>query len=183
LEGSNKAKIIIIQPFDDFEPELLPGLKQQLSNLFRAEVIINKNKSLPQALADKFGGKFPADSLLRLLEKEQTGRVVEVIGLTHKEIFIPKLLGGSSIPAIHPVRGYGYIAEGICIVSDHSLTSLDPRQTEARLVKATLHEVGHNIGLAHCSSPGCIMLEQSGDIVVLDKIAGSFCKQCKTQAN
>lgn len=183
LESSNKDKIIAIQTFGEFDTNLLDRLKSQLSKIFNAEVVIYQSIALPNSLADKYDGKVPADSLLTLLEKEKKGRVVEVIGLTNKEIFIPKLHEGFTIPEIHSIRGYGYVSKGICIVSNYSLTSLDRRLHENRLFKATLHEVGHNIGLAHCSSSGCIMTEKSGDIVVLDTISGSFCEKCKRQAS
>jgi archaemetzincin len=183
LERSNKDKIIVVQPLGGFDSSLLPIVQQHLVILFNTEVRILQNIPFPDSISIKYGGKYPADSLLPILAKKKTGNVVEVIGLTEKEIFIPKLYSGFTIPAAYTVRGYGYVNNGISVVSYFNMKSTDFQLGASRLLKAITHEVGHNLGLVHCPSSGCIMNEQSGNIVILDKVTGAFCEICKKKAN
>lgn len=48
---------------------------------------------------------------------------------------------------------------------------------KARLVKEVLHEVGHLMGLAHCSNPRCVM-RFSNTIWDTDEKEAAFCPDC-----
>jgi archaemetzincin len=52
----------------------------------------------------------------------------------------------------------------------------------ARIVKEAVHEVGHTLGLAHCSRSYCVM-HFSNSIFEVDKKQSLFCDQCYLTAS
>ncbi len=52
----------------------------------------------------------------------------------------------------------------------------------ARIVKEAVHEVGHTIGLSHCSRNYCVM-HFSNSIFEVDKKQSLFCDQCYLNAS
>ncbi|MFZ6014024.1 MAG: matrixin family metalloprotease [Bacteroidota bacterium] len=49
----------------------------------------------------------------------------------------------------------------------------------SRLKKVALHEIGHNIGLDHCSSTECFMRDAAETITTVDRVGCSLCEICK----
>ena len=47
-----------------------------------------------------------------------------------------------------------------------------------RLVKLSLHELGHTFGLGHCRQEGCLMCFAS-NLEKLDRINLAFCRYCR----
>jgi len=83
----------------------------------------------------------------------------------------------------YTIFGIGYIDGNASVVSDYRLQSGDRGLFENRLKKVILHELGHNLGLSHCSVDTCLMSETNGDIVKLNKTGGYYCKKCRQKLN
>jgi archaemetzincin len=49
-----------------------------------------------------------------------------------------------------------------------------------RIVKESIHELGHTFGLLHCSYPGCV-LNASTYVEDIDQKSDTFCPQCQKQ--
>ena len=54
----------------------------------------------------------------------------------------------------------------------------DPRLFKERALKEAIHEIGHLMGLHHCSDPTCIMFF-SNSIVGTDRKGPGFCRECR----
>jgi archaemetzincin len=54
----------------------------------------------------------------------------------------------------------------------------DPRLFKERALKEAIHEIGHLMGLHHCSNPTCIMFF-SNSIVGTDRKGPGFCQECR----
>ena len=81
-------------------------------------------------------------------------------------------------PGLNYVFGKTYARDRICIISSRRLQdALDINRSVERLVKVTIHEIGHLLRLSHCEDPGCAMY-RSNDEVSVDRRAVSFCKEC-----
>jgi archaemetzincin len=68
----------------------------------------------------------------------------------------------------------------VAVISTHRLSadsSDDPDLFESRVVKEAVHEIGHMLGVKHCSKSSCVMYfsEQLADT---DRKKDSFCSEC-----
>ncbi len=61
--------------------------------------------------------------------------------------------------------------------------STDKELLANRLRKVIIHEVGHNLGLLHCSDDSCLMSELNGNIATLNKKGGDYCINCRRKLN
>lgn len=81
-------------------------------------------------------------------------------------------------PGLEYVFGKAYAGDGICIISSRWLLDMrDVDRTVERLVRVTIHEIGHLLSLPHCEDPGCVMY-RSNDVVGVDSRSMSFCEKC-----
>jgi archaemetzincin len=81
------------------------------------------------------------------------------------------------------VFGLGYRPGSTCVISTFRLKRNAPTGLfHQRLIKVCLHEIGHNLGLKHCSSGDhrCMMNDAKGTIKVVDAEQVYFlCERCR----
>ena len=77
------------------------------------------------------------------------------------------------------IFGLGLVSGNASIVSDYRLMSTDHNLYNNRLRNVIIHEMGHNLGLMHCSIDTCLMSETNGDLINLNKVGGDFCSVCR----
>jgi archaemetzincin len=120
--------------------------------------------------------RFKADSLLKYLKNELPSGYTYILGITNKDI--------STKDDKHEdwgIFGLGFIGGPSCVVSDFRLkpSAADRAQLEDRLVKVTLHELGHTFGLEHCTAdPKCLMEAANGTIQSVDQEKKYLCPKC-----
>lgn len=112
------------------------------------------------------GNRLRVEKLVSFLGQRHDGII---LGLTNEDI------SGSKDGRLDwGVLGY---AEGrTCVLSTYRMGG-----RQDRLGKAAVHEVGHLLGLGHCSTPGCLMNDARGKLSTLDG-ASDMCGPCKVKA-
>ncbi len=50
-----------------------------------------------------------------------------------------------------------------------------------RVVSTAIHEVGHTLGLAHCTEPRCVMNDAHGTVVTVDNSTGHLGPECRAE--
>jgi archaemetzincin len=185
LSKNNSNKIVAILPLSISDENELLFIKDQVSSYFHVRVIILQQQTMPQSFESNYEEMFSADSILSFLSNVTNDSIVEVIGLTHKDIYVTdelkiKVNGRyKKLPYQKDVFGLGYVYGNACIISDYRLTSRNEDLLNNRIRKVVFHEIGHNLGLEHCSNDSCLMSESNGSIAVLNKPGGDFCERCK----
>lgn len=112
--------------------------------------------------------------LKRLLETSAPD--VHVLGVASVDTFVPVLTF---------VFGEAQIGGRGALVSLHRLRNdfyglpADEELLFERLVKEAMHEIGHNLGLRHCSDWQCVMTS-SHAVEKLDVKTDAFCRLCRT---
>lgn len=87
------------------------------------------------------------------------------------------------------IFGLGNLKGTTCVVSCYRLngSTQKPAKHELfieRLQKIALHELGHNLGIKHCTSDSkCLMSAANGKISQVDQQDGRFCKNCMKAIN
>ena len=174
-----KQQIIALQPLDHFtQPELFT-LRNILSDYFQKQVIVLPPVQVPASFMNKEINEYSADSLITMLSGLKHDSVVEIIGLTHHKLYTLKY--NDSIRQYYYDEGiFGFSLQpgNACVISDYKFKTNNEKLYNRRVKNTILHEVGHNMGLPHCTAV-CIMSENYGNLVVLNSTDGDYCCGCR----
>jgi archaemetzincin len=102
-----------------------------------------------------------------------------------------RLLGVTSLDLYMPILtfvfGEAQLTGQCCVVSSKRLAQQfyglppDPELFADRLLKESVHELGHTLGLTHCQDYGCVMAA-SHSVEWIDLKGASFCQACHQHA-
>lgn len=165
---------IEIQPLGKIDKNLVACARDGLAAFYKAKVVVLPAKALPKNAFYAPRQRYRADKLISWLYK---GRGSIVVGLTSADISTTKRQYKD-----WGVFGLGYLGKGACVVSTYRLRrGVSPALLRQRLVKVVNHEVGHNLGLPHCPSPGCMMNDAEGKVSTVDQENGKLCPSCRSK--
>lgn len=169
------SKVIAIQPFTGFPVKLTEMLASKITVYYKAEVVVLKPINLPSSAYYEPRARYRAEKLIAFLKKTKPSGFKYIIGLTTKDISSTK---GDILD--YGIFGLGYRPGCSCVVSIFRYKKgVSETVFHNRFLKICLHEIGHNLGLAHCKIPGCMMNEAKGKISTIDKENMDFCNKCK----
>ncbi len=119
--------------------------------------------------------RWRAEKLLPFLAARLPQDGVRVIGLTGVDISTSK----GSIED-WGVLGLGEIDGGASVISSFRCArkANGPLHARQRLAKVAVHEVGHTLGLDHCTSAGCLMHDAEGRVTSTDQ-EYDLCARCR----
>lgn len=181
-----KTKTVLLQPYTGFPDRLLEKIKTKIETNYGFEVQIAKSQKIPRtAFVNIKSPRYRADSLIRMLRDSRPDSIDYVLGLTSQDISTTKkdkkgkILQPESRYQDWGLFGLGYVPGPSCIVSTFRMGS-DSKLLESRIIKISLHELGHNLGLPHCTaSPDCVMRDAAETIRTVDHVSEQLCEQCK----
>jgi len=168
-----KPLFIAIQPLAFTDTQQLHELKTQIETYYYFKVIILPNIALPPQAFYKPRNRYRADSLIRFLKDKPTNTDY-IIGITAKDISSTK----GDFPDFG-IMGLGYRPGKSCVVSTFRIKTPNPQLLKERLAKVALHEIGHNVGLPHCTTKDCFMHDGEASIKQVDSEKLDLCNNCK----
>lgn len=156
------------------ESNLLEPLSRRLGQIFDLQVETHAAGFDPESAFDAGRGQYNSTMLLAQLLREPIdgGRI---LGITGVDLFIPVLTY---------VFGEAQLDGRAAVVSSHRLAPEGyglPRDADLlfkRIVKESVHELGHTYGLVHCDRPVCVMA-RSTYVEEIDLKGDSFCPRCR----
>ena len=79
------------------------------------------------------------------------------------------------------VFGLGELPGRSCVISVHRLRrgARDAAHLRFRVTTTGVHEVGHTLGLPHCTEPRCVMQDAEGSIKNTDGSSGHLGSSCR----
>lgn len=160
--------VIVIQPFNDFTPELTNSVFAKLKEI-NPNTILKTPLQLPIKAYYPPRNRYRADSLIKYLSNFGSADTV-VIGMTNKDISSTK---GSV--SDFGIMGLGYCPGNSCVVSTFRLAKTNLSE---QFYKLAIHELGHTQGLPHCSNKICFMRDANGKNVLNEE--KDFCTSCKS---
>jgi archaemetzincin len=163
----NEKITIIIQPFADLSRSDLKYVTKELRKYYK-KIKVNSPIEFPKSTLNQSGARHRADLLIRFLS-DRTPKGYLTIGLTTKDISTTK---GKF--ADWGVMGLGFCPGKSCIASSFRLKGTNKLD---KLVKVSLHELGHTQGLPHCPVNKCIMQDAKRKDRWNQK--KGFCAKCK----
>ncbi len=164
----------MVVPVGDADPEVLASISGGIGRIFSARVKIDRTLSLPDKAYDARRRQYRAGDILEELRTFKKNGKGMVLGVTDKDIYVPKL---------NFVFGEASALTGCAVISlarlKQEFYGLQSSKTllHARTVKEAVHELGHIFCLDHCPNPRCVMYF-SNSIEDTDRKGPGFCKVC-----
>lgn len=127
----------------------------------------------PVMAFDSFRDQYHSTRVLAFLEEyAQTVRADYILGVASFDLYVP---------GMNFVFGEARCPGRVAVISTHRLKTRDfdePDLLGSRSVKEAVHEIGHMMGLRHCSERGCVMYF-SERLADTDGKGDSFCSECE----
>lgn len=159
-----------------FEPvalRQLSGLARELEHRLDLAPRLAGILTVPRTAFDRGRNQYRSKELLSSLAawKREAGTPGFVLGITDRDIYIPRL---------NFIFGEADRESGAALVSLARLGSGEAgeRLIGERLLKESIHELGHLLGLEHCPRQRCIM-HYSNSIEDTDLKGPGFCPACQ----
>ncbi|MBN2354481.1 archaemetzincin family Zn-dependent metalloprotease [candidate division KSB1 bacterium] len=170
------AKVHIL-PIEYPDKSNLPELANAVANEFRWPVVVDEQPFDMQFALDERRKQYNSSQILVALHSVPIGTDDKIIAVTTYDLFIPiltfvfgeaQLDGPTAVVSIFRLRQEFY---GL---------PLDNTLLEKRLIKETIHELGHTFGLHHCSNYTCV-LNASTYVEEIDLKSQHFCDRCRQE--
>lgn len=166
-------KVINIQPLGDVRPEIIDTVKKSVEGFYGYKCIIKPKVNLTKDILADSKTRYEAGKILRKFNSSENMLII-----TEKDIATAK-------GKYHEwgILGLGYRPGTTCVVSTFRMgKNITKFIFFDRLKKVSLHEIGHNLGLEHCTnSPYCMMNDAKGTIKEVDGEKIWLCEKCKKQ--
>lgn len=165
---------------EDFPAALVEEIAAELQRVYQVEVRRVAARPLPRSAFYAPRRRYKADRLLEhlaaLVSAEALPAGTRVLGLTTADI--------STRKPPHKdwgVFGLGSLGGTAAVVSSHRLRkqARDWAQVRWRVTNTAVHELGHVLGLDHCTESNCVMLDAQGGITNTDESSGVPGPQCR----
>jgi len=165
------SKIIYIQPLGIVNQDYLNYIKASVIEFYGYDCVVKPKVNLTNDILAASGTRYEASKILNKFNSKQN-----LLIITEKDIAYKK---SAAFPE-WGIFGLGLRPGKTCVISTFRLKKrVDTKKMLVRLKKVALHEIGHNLGLVHCTNnPECMMNDADGTIQQVDRERIWFCEKC-----
>jgi archaemetzincin len=166
--------LIVVPIYLSGQPALAEALATDLGRIFASTVAIRPPRFDAEAAFDRSRGQYNSTVLLSQLLAEVHDEPARILGVASVDLFIPILTY---------VFGEAQLDGAAAVVSTYRLDNVlyglpsDDKLLRQRLLKESVHELGHTFGLVHCHDATCVM-RSSTYAEDIDLKSARFCSAC-----
>lgn len=173
--STGKTSIALL-PYHGFDTSLVQLASREISEFYHCKTMILPARALPGNAFYPARARYKADTLLAFQKTLVNGSISSLVGFTNYDI-------STSRAGVNDwgIFGLGFCPGNACVISSYRLqrNNAPAKLFSERLIKVTLHEIGHNLGLAHCTyDPNCLMNDAKGTISQVDRERKWLCEKC-----
>lgn len=164
---------VFIQPLGQVDQDTKTFVKNSLEQFYGFKCTINNPIQLTDDILSDSKKRYDANKILRKYNSNNN-----VLLLTEKDIvYFNKKRNVKEWGII----GLGYRPGSTCVVSTYRINKgVSDKKFLERLKKVSIHEIGHNLGIDHCTkNPFCVMNDANGSVKKIDKEKIFICNFCK----
>lgn len=167
------APTVRIQPVGDVPGEVLNNLAGNLVASLGIHCVTSSVVPIPEGSLDPVRKQYLATKVMTVAEPQSSTEILLLV--IDKDLFVPQL---------NFVFGVGDPRSRVAIISLVRLRQetygLPPDRDlyERRTLTEAVHELGHVLGLGHCSNRRCVMTF-SNSLADTDRKGPNFCPQCR----
>ncbi|MCB9601870.1 MAG: matrixin family metalloprotease [Sandaracinus sp.] len=174
--------VVLTHPTHEFPASLERAIAEGLRDELQVEVQTLPRRPLPDEAFYARRRRYRADVLLDHLRPLQAGEpeTTKVLGFTAADISTTargRFDWG--------VFGLGDLGGRAAVLSTFRLrrNARDDAHFTFRVVTTAVHEVGHTLGLEHCTEPRCVMNDAHGSIATVDGSDGHLGPVCRARVD
>ena len=162
-------------PLGDVDLQVLQHLRPAIAEFLSLPVQILSPHPLPPHTYHLHRNQYHSTQLLEYLLNNDHGEAFRVLGITAVDLYIPIFTF---------VFGEAQLDGKAAIISTFrpggGADNIRPRQPIflERLIKLSLHELGHTFNLPHCRREGCLM-GFAANLEILDQKNLKLCEYCR----
>ncbi|MFA6008702.1 MAG: archaemetzincin family Zn-dependent metalloprotease [Desulfobacteraceae bacterium] len=168
---------IYILPIDTGSSFWIEPLDKSIHRAFGYSIKRLNRKIALEKTFDLKRSQYNSSQILLQVISNPPSDAVKILGIVNVDLFIPVL---TFVYGEAQLRGIG------SLVSMHRLNNAFyglPENRDIlteRLIKETIHELGHNFGLVHCPNQRCVM-RSSTYVEDIDHKSRDMCNTCRDQ--
>lgn len=170
----NKKYHVAIKPYHNIPDELVILVSKEMEEFYHLKTVILPRGEMPDSCKKPYKYRYNANKILDYLKFVKPTDVPFILALTSEGIATKK----------EPYDEWGILGLGtrpgpVCVVSTANMGIYEP-QLKDRLIKVSLHEMGHNFGLSHCEygDSRCLMRSANGTVKTVDEEEKFLCIRC-----
>ena len=170
-------KPVHLLPVGNLDSGLLHELGPAIAETFHAPCEVLPLRLDPEFAFHPERQQYHSSEILQEMFKRLSGESWRVLGLTSVDLYIPILTF---------VFGEAQMGGPCALVSLHRLRQdfyglpPDPEVLSERLLKESIHEIGHTLNLVHCEDYDCVM-SPSHAVEWIDLKQSRLCENCRAK--
>ncbi len=172
----NVNQITLIS-FGIVDKALLEMIRTETARIFGCKVQLKEARTELGQYFDGSRRQYNADQLLQMVDLTYGKDEAKTAGLFLVDLFIPIL---TYIFGQAYLNGRTSVASGYRLTDERYGIKSFKQKYPSRFLKEVIHELGHNFGLIHCHTIGCVM-QASTYVEDIDLKNTDFCPACRRQ--